>query len=78
MIKTHSVTGGNHYHPLSVGNKSETNEYGRGSVDPNRGSGVWAYATGYSGDLTMNYGNGTDNPETRPKNYTVRIWKRIA
>lgn len=27
---------------------------------------------------THTYGNATDNPETRPVNYTVKIWKRTA
>ena len=78
LIKTHSVVGGNHTHPLAVGNRSETDEYGRGSIDPNRGSGVWTYYTGYSGNLTMTYGNGTSNPETRPKNFTIRVWRRVS
>lgn len=81
-IRTHSitVTGGNHYHGLAVGNRSETDEYGRGSIDPNRNPAVWTYNTGWSGDLTMSgtYGNATSNPETRPVNYTMRIWKRIS
>lgn len=27
---------------------------------------------------THTYGNDNDNPETRPINYTIKIWKRIA
>lgn len=33
---------------------------------------------GVSAHHTHTYGNATNNPETRPKNYTLKIWKRTA
>ena len=77
LIKTHSitVTGGNHTHPVYGGDEAGSG----GNIGDSPRSSHFGYV-GYSGNLTMSgtYGNATSNPETRPVNYTIKIWKRIS
>lgn len=75
MIKTHTITGGNHRHGITSyvfeGGSTGISGYDSRQVGD-------TYYSNYSGNLTMTYGNSTNNPETRPINYTIKIWKRIA
>ena len=71
MIKTHTISGGSHSHSGIVG----TNSGNRGGTYSDVPVGVQEIS---GGSHTHTYGNATDNPETRPINYTVRIWKRTA
>lgn len=75
LIKTHSVTGGNHTHALYGGDESGS---GSGVGDSPQYNYFGSAGIGYSGNLTMTYGSAASNPETRPVNYTIRIWKRVS
>lgn len=74
MIKTHTITGGNHRHVFPY----LTNGAGGSGGAPDYGVATASGFTSYSGNLTMTYGDATDNPETRPINYTIQVWKRTA
>jgi len=74
MIKTHTITGGNHRHGIQTVSTTSGSTWACRGV-PNMA--MLSY-TDYSGAIQMTYGNATDNPETRPINYTVQIWKRTA
>ena len=72
-----SVSGGNHRHSMTTRNTTGGNGY---CFDVGSGPSYTRY-TEYSGDLSM---SGTITPklkssdsETRPENYTVKVWKRI-
>jgi hypothetical protein len=71
MIKTHTISGGSHSHSGIVG----TDTGNRGGTYSNVPIGAQEIS---GGSHTHTYGNATDNPETRPINYTVRVWKRTA
>lgn len=76
-IRTHSitVTGGNHNHAIGAEWSADGNVFPRGYYTTGA-----SRSSGWSGNLTLTgtYGNATSNPETRPVNYTIRIWKRIS
>jgi hypothetical protein len=75
MIKAHTITGGNHNHGFTISNNAtEAGDMPRRASSNRNATGY----TNYSGDLKMTYGNATNNPETRPINYTIQIWKRIV
>ena len=74
MIKTHTITGGNHTH----GTYQVYATGGGGRRYLTSDSSQAGASVNYSGNLTMTYGNATNNPETRPINYTIQVWKRTA
>lgn len=88
MIKTHTTgtESADHYHnPAGSGYfLCFQGSYGETTQGLEQG-GMWAglgkgqgLTGGRSNSHTHTYGNATNNPETRPINFTVQIWERIA
>lgn len=71
MIKTHTVSGGAHTHSGIVGTDTG-NRGGSYSSVPIGSQNI----TG--GSHSHTYGDIINNPETRPKNFTYRLWKRVS
>ena len=85
---TKSLTGTLNYQ-VPTGNVSQANSgiisspYGSGrsmnsGVDGSNHTYQATINASHNHSLSLTYGNDSDNPETRPSNYTVRIWKRTA
>ena len=79
---TVSVKGGNHHHPITTRNQTGGNGY---CFDVGSGPTYTRY-TDYSGDLSMSgsftprgsVSLSSSDTETRPKNFTMKVWVRTA